>query len=137
MKNQSLATRLDFYAKVYDLRQSYAKKRAPFWANAVRLDDCLETEDGSITENALLSDNGICAQKIRTMGEMEPWQVEFGRVMATLTPTERRVVEALDQDTRPTAVARITGINRRQVYRVLNSLRKLLKNCHTLRNFCE
>lgn len=132
----ALARKLERAAEVDDIRQANAKKRRAFMGGAVRLDDCLYTENGKEMESSLLSDRGCGAAAIRNMGEEVyedlSWLVEFRRVVASLNENDQRIVSALMKDLRPQHAARLAGTYRVRVYRLMERLRELLAPAHQM-----
>ena len=120
-------------AEVDDFRQANAGKRRQFWNGALRYDAPLKDENGNDCEDRTLSDNGKAAELIRLGGEKPLWFIEMTRVLRDeLDEVESRVVDALIEDMRPAVAARIVGVNRQRVYRVLDKLRVKLAKAHAL-----
>ena len=115
----ALARVMNRRAEIDDIRQANAKKRAAFTGKALRLDDCLKDDHGKDRENRLMSDCGRGAAEIRRAGEKELWLDLFDAAYDGLSDGDRKVVDALFQDTRPTVAARIAETNRQHVYRVI------------------
>ena len=133
----TLARRMERNAEADDYRQAHCKKRLAFTGATIRLDDCLQDENGDERESALLSDGGRGAEAIRSAldgkrGESAAWLREFHCSVATLGEVEQRVVAALLQDARPQVAARLAATNRQRVYRTLAKLRDVLKTAHEL-----
>ena len=133
----ALARRMERNAEADDYRQANAKKRRPFMAGALRIEDVLKNDNGKDCESSLLSDGGRGAAAIRSALDGEgvesaAWLVEFRRAVATLCEVEQRVVAALMRDARPQVAARIAGTNRQRVYRTMAKLRSKLKPAHEM-----
>lgn len=124
--NGGLAYVMSRRAEIDDIRQANAKKRAAFTGKALRLDDCLKDDHGKDRENRLMSDRGKGAAEIRKGGESELWLDLFNAAYDALPESDKKVVDALFQDMRPAAAARIASTNRQQVYRVIERFRKSL-----------
>ena len=116
----ALARVMNRRAESDDIRQANAKKRAAFTGKALRLDDCLKDDHGKDRENRLMSDRGRGAAEIRRAGENELWLDLFNAAYDSLSDSDRVVVDALFQDLRPAAAARIANTNRQRVYRVID-----------------
>ena len=114
------------YAEIDDIRQANASKRAAFTGKAARLDDCLKDDHGKNRENGHLSDRGKGAADVRKAGEDELWLNLFNAAYDALPDADKKVVDALFQDMRPAAAARIAETNRQHVYRVIGRFRKKL-----------
>ena len=125
MKNpiSSIRKMLTHRAEVDDFRQANAKRRRAFWNDAIRYDSPLKDENGDDQEDRALSDGGIGAEKIRSLGVETNWREEFYRVFNSLNGVEKRVLEAGLLDCRPTFIARNAGVSRETVYRVFKSVR--------------
>jgi hypothetical protein len=124
-------------AEADDYRQANARKRRAFMGAAMRLDDCLQDENGDERESAILSDGGRGAETIRAAadgvrGRPAAWLREFRRAVATLGEVEQRIVAALMKDARPQAAARLAATNRQRVYRTIAKLREVLARAHEL-----
>ena len=133
----ALARKMERNAEADDYRQAHCKKRLAFTGAAIRLDDCLQDENGDERESSLLSDNGRGVEAIRSAldgerGESAAWLCEFRRAVATLGEVEQRIVAALMKDARPQLAARLAATNRQRVYRTLAKLRVVLAPAHEL-----
>lgn len=119
-------------AEISDYRQANAKCRRAFWNGAIRYDNPLKDENGDDQEDRSLSDRGKGAAIIRSFGDDPAWLKEFNRVVDSLEGVEEKVMDALFVDMRPAVAARIAGVSRQTVYRVLESVRGKLAKAHTL-----
>ena len=117
-------------AEIDDIRQANAAKRSAVMGKALRLDDCLKDDHGKDRENRLMSDRGRGAADIRKAGENELWLDLFNAAYDSLSDSDRVVVDALFQDLRPAAAARIANTNRQRVYRIMAKFRELLLPAH-------
>lgn len=127
-----IAKMLKHRAEVNDHRQANSARHRKFWDGAIRYDAPLLDEDGDPQEDHALSDRGKGAATIFTLGGKPAWLREFDRVMDSLEGTELNVVIALFRDMRPARAARLAGVSRRTVYRVMDSLRVKLAEAHRL-----
>ena len=127
-----IAKMLDHRAEVNDFRQANAKCRRAFWNGAIRYDNPFKDEYGDDREDHSLSDRGKGAATVRELGDDPAWLTEFNRVVDSLEGTEAKVVDALFQDMRPAYAARIAGVSRPTVYKVIASMREKLSKAHTL-----
>lgn len=107
-------------AEIDDIRQANAAKRSAVMGKALRLDDCLKDDHGKDRENRLMSDRGRGAADIRKASENELWLDLFNAAYDSLPDSDKVVVDALFQDLRPAAAARIANTNRQHVYRVID-----------------
>lgn len=133
----ALARKMERNAEADDFRQAHCKKRLAFTGAAIRLDDCLQDENGDERESSLLSDKGRGVESMLSAidgerGESAAWLCEFRRAVATLGEVEQRIVAALMKDARPQLAARLAATNRQRVYRTLAKLRVVLAPAHEL-----
>lgn len=127
-----IAKMLNHRAEVDDFRQANAKCRREFWNGAIRYDNPLKDEYGDDQEDHSLSDRGKGAATVRALGDDPAWLKEFNRVIDSLEGTEAKVVDALFQDMRPANAARIAGVSRPTVYKVIASMRDKLSKAYAL-----
>lgn len=130
--NSRLAKTLKRRAEIAEYRFGEAKCRKAFCNGAIRYDNPLKDEYGDDQEDRSLSDRGKGAAFVRALGDDPAWLAEFNRVMSSLEGTEAKVVDALFQDLRPAAAARIAGVSRPTVYKVLASVRSKLARAYSL-----
>lgn len=130
--NSGIAKMLKHRAEVNDYRQANSSRTRKFWDGAIRYDAPLLDEDGDPQEDRSLSDRGKGAARIYSLGLEPAWLTEFNRVVDSLDGTELKVVVALFRDMRPARAARLAGVGRRTVYRVMDSLRVKLGEAYRL-----
>ena len=130
--NSGIAKMLKHRAEVNDYRQANSSRTRKFWDGAIRYDAPLLDEDGDQQEDRSLSDRGKGAARIYSLGLEPAWLTEFNRVVDSLDGTELKVVVALFRDMRPARAARLAGVGRRTVYRVMDSLRVKLGEAYRL-----
>lgn len=125
--------------EINDHRFASAQKRRATLTGAIRYDEPFVGDDGEdMREDRSLSDCGKGADYVRTLGMKPAWLSEMERVLDTLDEDERRVVDALFVDLRPAKAARIAGVSRSRVYRVMAALRDKLAPAYALLNeTCE
>lgn len=111
-------------AESFDNRQAMCVKRRAFCACALRLDSLLSDENGNPRENSALSDGEAGAGKIRACREEPLWRELFALAYAVQSEKDKRVIDALMDDMRVSAVAKASRTNRLYVYRLLAKLRK-------------
>lgn len=119
--------------KVADQRFANARKRRGSLGLAIRYDEPYqgaEGEDGR--EDRMLSDRGSGAAVIRMLDRQPDWFIEAVTVFEALEGVEKAVVDALFQDLRPAVAARIAGVSRQHVYRVIKAVRAKLEFAHRL-----
>ena len=115
-----------------------AQCRAPFWGNALKLDDNRSHNDeNDFRENSLDSDNGAGAEAIVANLDRgsEPsdngeWRRLFAKAFATLDDTAKAITLALAKDWRTAVAARMANTNRPHVDRVKKLLRVKLAAAH-------
>ncbi len=108
-----------------------AKCRAPFWGNALKLDDNRSHNDESdFRENSLDSDNGAGVAAIVNhldrgleQSANSEWRTFFAEAFNSLDATAKVIVLALTQDWRTAVAARLANTNRPHVDRVKKLLR--------------
>ena len=120
------------WADADDRRQAEAKKRKAMWNGAIRYNDPLKDENGDDQEDRSLSDRGKGAEIIYQLDRQPEWFDTVVKVIDSLEGVEKAVVDALFQDLRPAVAAKIAGVNRQRVYRVMESLRGKLAEAHRL-----
>lgn len=131
-KNARTYKMLKHHAEVDDLRQANAAKRRAMWDGAIRYDNPLQDENGDDKEDRSLSDRGKGAEIIYMPDRQPEWFDEMVGVLDKLEGVERDVVNALFVDLRPQVAARIAGVNRQRIYRVMAKLREKLARAHEL-----
>ncbi len=151
MTNEETYKMLRHRADVDEHRFENAAKRRAFNVGAIRYDKPFIDDEGNPMEDRSLSDCGKGAAALyaeldcgdcvgyATLPDgcqvsvvMPKWQFEFGRVVDSLNPKDRGIVEALFVDMRPGVAARIAGVNRRRVYRVIDALKAKLVHVHEM-----
>lgn len=151
MTNEKAYKMLRHRADVDEHRFENAAKRRAFNAGAIRYDKPFVDDEGNPMEDRSLSDCGKGAAALYSEldrggyaecvilpdGRQVPvvvpkWQLEFGRIVDSLDSKDRAVVAALFADMRPAVAARIAGVNRRRVYRVMDTLKAKLVHVHEM-----
>ena len=136
----ALARKMERNAEADDFRQAHCKKRLAFTGAAMRLDDCLQDENGDERESSLLSDNGRGAESMLSAidgerGESAAWLCEFRRAVATrMTSFVSAFCTAtgITPGSCSSAAARLAATNRQRVYRTIAKLREVLAPAHEL-----
>lgn len=125
-----------------------AKCRAPFWGNALKLDDnrSHDDEDGDFRQNILDSDRGAGVEAIVNHLDrgLEPsanseWRKLFSEAFNSLDDTAKAIVIALTKDWRTAVAARFANTNRPHVDRVKKMLRSKFAAAHEAwkHRFCK
>lgn len=151
MTNDKWYKILSHRADIAEFRFETAEKRRAFNAWAIRFDVPALDDEGHPMEDRSLSDRG--KGKVAIYTELDrggyagcvtlpdgcqvpipvpKWQVEFERVLNSLEPKDRDIVEALFVDLRPAVAARIAGVSRCRVYRVMAALKEKLAKAHKM-----
>lgn len=121
-----------------EIRWATAKRRAPFWGDALRLDDLRSHSDkGDFRENSCDSDKNAGVEAIiasldrglEASGNGE-WRSLFSEAFAALDDTAKAIAIALANDWRTAVAARMANTNRPHVDRVKESLRVKFAAAH-------
>ncbi len=123
-----------------EIRWLMGRRRAPFWGNALRLDDLTSRDDaGDFCENRLLGDGGASVESLVSRidggggsADNGRWRIELERVVASLKGTDRAIWFALLADWRTAPAAKIAHTNRPHVDRLKKTLRQKLDVAHRL-----
>lgn len=153
IKNEVIRNPEAYYDKVLsntlasENRWLMAKRRAPFWGNALKLDDNRShDDDDDFRQNILGSDKGAGVEAIVNhldhgleQSANSEWRKLFAEAFNSLDNKAKTIVIALAKDWRTAVAARLANTNRPHVDRVKKVLRNKFAAAHEAwkHRFCK